>query len=82
MVISGGGHCQNGDSQWLPPPITIPVMNFFPATHLHTYTNKKNLGQPPPEWRLVVAFGGTQVLNSNSTLGVQDLRCTANKLSL
>ena len=32
------------------------------------------LGRPPPEWHSAVAYGKTQVLNSNSTSAVQDPR--------
>ena len=30
------------------------------------------LGRPPPVWQSAVAYGETQVLNSNSTSAVQD----------
>ena len=117
------GNRWNCDRQWLPLPITVPVVAFFlplicihkqecipvgcilsaaeavcwevsaqegvsacqggvhlpscgqtdtcenitfPQLQLWMVTNKKKLGRPLSEWRLAVAFSGTQVLNSNS----------------
>ena len=34
--------------------------------------NRMELGQPLPVWHSAVAYGETQVLNSNSTSAVQD----------
>ena len=48
-AIGGGAHCQNGNQQWPPLPVTIPALAFIPATHLYTYTNKTKLGQPLQE---------------------------------
>ena len=47
-AISSGGHHWNGDQQWLPPSIAIPVVAFFlPLICIHKQTKK--LGQPLQE---------------------------------
>ena len=71
------GHCWNGDCQWQPLlELQLAVATtsnchssgcFFPPL-ICTQTNKNWVSQ----WKSAVAFGGTQVVNSNSTLAVQD----------
>ena len=42
------GHCRNGNRQWWPPPIAVPVVAFFPATHLYrsgTVNSKSFVGK-------------------------------------
>ena len=43
---------------------------FFPTAHLHI--NNEKLGWPLLEQKSAVTCDGTQVMNSNSTSGVQD----------
>ena len=60
-------HCRLSFWQW-------PMFRLLICIHLHMSTNKEKLGWPLSERQLTVAFGETQVLNSNSTSGQQDPR--------
>ena len=59
------------DSRFFPLLFYIYI-NKQTNAHFRLSTNNENLGQPLEEQKSVVASKETQVMNSNSTSGVQD----------
>ena len=55
-------------------PIFVPVVDFFPAAHLHISTNNEKLGRLLSERKSTVASDEIQAMNSDSTSAVLETR--------
>ena len=72
IAIGSDSHCLNGDQWWLFSHCSFTYIDKQTNAYLHISANNEKLGWPLPEQKSAMASDETQLMNSNSTLGVLD----------